>query len=77
MYGIRRIGCNDEFARCVCYRGDVAGVEVRSEAHGPHWVAWVPGKDGKPQDSVILVGQTREEAEERAKRWAERIAQTR
>ncbi|HWP99798.1 MAG TPA: hypothetical protein VNK92_04960 [Vicinamibacterales bacterium] len=55
----------------------MAGVEVRSEAHGPHWVAWVPGKDGKPQDSVILVGQTREEAEERAKRWAERIAQTR
>ncbi len=46
--------------------------EIRSEAHGPHWVAWVirSGSD-KPEGSVVLVGQTREEAEERARRWAE------
>lgn len=48
--------------------------DVRSEAHGPHWVAWVAGRDGKPVDGVILVGQTREEAEERARRWAARLA---
>jgi len=49
--------------------------EVRSEAHGPHWVAWVvrSGSD-KPEGSVVLVGQTREEAEARAREWAERAA---
>jgi hypothetical protein len=45
--------------------------EVRSEARGPHWVAWIAGADGKPERSVVLVGQTREEAEERARKWAE------
>ena len=44
---------------------------IRSEAHGPHWVAWLANPDGKPQDSVLLVGQTREEAETRARMWAE------
>jgi hypothetical protein len=44
---------------------------VRSEAHGPHWVAWIPDADGKPVNSVVLVGETREEAEERAKKWSE------
>ena len=43
---------------------------VRSEARGPHWVAWVPDENGKPSGSVILVGQTREEAEARARAWA-------
>ena len=46
-------------------------IEIRSEAHGPHWVAWlVRAGDEKPQRSVVLVGQTREEAEDRARRWA-------
>jgi hypothetical protein len=45
--------------------------EVRSEARGPHWVAWIAGIDGKPEHSVVLVGRTREEAEQRARRWAE------
>ena len=50
------------------------GVEILSEAHGPHWVAWVArGGDRKPIGSVLLVGQTRQEAEERARRWAESI----
>ena len=50
--------------------------EIRSEAHGPHWIAWVTRSgDGKPEGSVILVGQTREEAEARAKSWAERLAE--
>ena len=44
---------------------------IRSEPRGPHWIAWVVGSDGKPQQSVVLVGLTREEAEDRARRWLE------
>ena len=44
---------------------------IQSEARGPHWVAWVADSKGKPEGSVILVGQTREEAEERARVWGE------
>ena len=44
---------------------------VRSEARGPHWVAWVPDEHGKPRGSVVLVGETKDEAEERARVWAE------
>lgn len=43
--------------------------EIRSEARGPHWVAWVPDREGRPENSVVLVGETREEAEEKARRW--------
>jgi hypothetical protein len=39
---------------------------IRSEARGPHWVAWVPDANGKPEGSVVFVGMTREEAEQRA-----------
>jgi hypothetical protein len=47
--------------------------EIRSEAHGPHWVAWiVRGADAAPEGAVVLVGQTQAEAEARARRWAER-----
>jgi hypothetical protein len=47
--------------------------EIRSEAHGPHWVAWLTRTaDGGPEQSVLLVGQTRAEAEARARLWAER-----
>ncbi|MCU0250958.1 MAG: hypothetical protein MUE61_12155 [Vicinamibacterales bacterium] len=46
--------------------------EVRSELRGGHWVAWVVRTpDGKPDQSVLLVGQTRQEAESRARAWAE------
>jgi hypothetical protein len=44
---------------------------IRSEARGPHWIAWVMDSNGKPEGSVVLVGQTQEEAEERARAWAE------
>ena len=47
---------------------------IRSEARGPHWVAWVADAGGKPVDSVVLVGETQEEAERRAKLWAEKQA---
>ena len=53
-------------------QGQTTGYEIRSEAHGPHWVAWAArGADGKPEQSVLLVGETREEAETRARAWAE------
>ncbi len=51
---------------------DRPGAAVHSEARGPHWVAWIANAGGKPLDSVVLVGETREEAEERARRWADR-----
>ena len=47
--------------------------EIRSEARGPHWVAWLTRTaDGAPEQSVLLVGQTQVEAEARARLWAER-----
>ena len=46
--------------------------EIHSEAHGPHWVAWLTrSASDKPERSVLLVGETREEAEARARQWAE------
>lgn len=48
-------------------------LEIRSEAHGPHWVAWLARpSDGKPQRSAVLIGRTREEAEANARQWAAR-----
>ena len=44
---------------------------IRSEAHGPHWIAWIEDAAGKPEQAVVLVGLTKEEAEERAGRWAD------
>lgn len=44
---------------------------IRSEARGPHWVAWVADASGKPEGAVVLVGETQEEAEARARMWAE------
>jgi hypothetical protein len=46
--------------------------EIRSEAHGPHWVAWLARtSEGGPERSVLLVGQTQAEAEARARKWGE------
>jgi len=50
--------------------------QVFSEARGPHWIAWISRDGGgKPQQSVILVARTQEEAEARARAWAEGTAQ--
>jgi hypothetical protein len=46
--------------------------QIHTESRGPHWIAWVSRGDGKPEGSVVLVGATQEEAEARARRWAER-----
>ena len=46
--------------------------EIRSELRGVRWAAWVVrSPDGRPDHSGLLVGQTREEAESRARDWAE------
>ena len=46
--------------------------QIQSEARGSHWVAWIL-RDGstKPDRSAIIVGETREEAEAKARTWAE------
>jgi hypothetical protein len=51
---------------------NMAHYQVLSEARGPHWIAWISRDgSGKPDRSVVLVGATREEAEARARQWAE------
>ncbi len=46
--------------------------EIRSEAHGPHWVAWLARTaDAAPEGAILIVGQTQAEAESRARQWAE------
>jgi hypothetical protein len=47
--------------------------QVHSEARGPHWIAWI-SRDGSgtPERSVVLVAETREKAEERARAFAEK-----
>lgn len=45
--------------------------EIRSEAHGPHWVAWLARTaDGAPEPPVLIVGETQAEAVARARQWA-------
>ena len=49
--------------------------QIRTESRGAHWIAWVTrGAGDKPLDSIILVGQTRDEAESQARIWADKIA---
>jgi hypothetical protein len=51
----------------------MASYQVFSEARGPHWIAWISHEGGgKPHQSVILVARTQEEAEARARAWADR-----
>ena len=46
--------------------------QIHSEARGPHWAAWISRDgSGKPHQSIILIGETREEAEANARKWAE------
>lgn len=46
--------------------------EVHSAARGPHWISWIsrPGSD-QPHRSIVLIGETQEEAEARARDWTE------
>jgi hypothetical protein len=46
--------------------------QIHTEVRGAHWIAWVSRDgSGKPDRSVILVGETREKAEANARRWAD------
>jgi hypothetical protein len=50
----------------------MAAYQVHSEARGPHWIAWISRDgSGKPDRSIVLVAATQEEAESRARTWAE------
>jgi hypothetical protein len=45
---------------------------IHTEARGPHLLAWLTvGPDTKPERSIILIAASQEEAEQRARRWAE------
>ena len=45
---------------------------IRSEARGPHWIAWLTrDPETRPVRDVVLVGETQEEAETRARTWLE------
>lgn len=46
--------------------------ELHSEQRDSHWVAWVTkAGEQKPHRSVLVVGASREEAETRARQWAD------
>jgi hypothetical protein len=46
--------------------------QVHSEARGHHFVAWITREgSAKPDRSILLVAASREEAEARARQWAE------
>jgi hypothetical protein len=50
----------------------IGSYQIHTEARGPHWVAWITtGTDTKPYRSVLLIAARQEEAEARAKAWAE------
>lgn len=43
---------------------------IRSESWGSHWVAWTGPEAHPPRDlPVLMVGRSREEAEERMQEW--------
>ena len=49
--------------------------QIHSEMRGPHWIAWVSRDgSGKPDRSIVLVAETQELAEERARQWAAQTA---
>ena len=52
-----------------------AAFDIRSEPRGPHWIAWIvrPGSDkpDKPDRSIVFVGATQDDAEARARAFAE------
>ena len=48
---------------------------IKTESRGAHWIAWVTrGTSDAPIDSVILVGQTRDEVVSKARIWADKLA---
>jgi hypothetical protein len=45
---------------------------IHTEARGPHWIAWLTANaDPKPERSIVLIAASQEEAEARARQWAQ------
>ena len=54
---------------------DRTDFDIKTESRSAHWIAWVTrGTSDKALGSVILVGQTRDEAESHARIWLEKLA---
>ncbi len=52
--------------------GSADSYQIQSEARGSHWVAWVLREGStKPEHSALIIGETQEEAEAKARRWAD------
>jgi hypothetical protein len=50
--------------------------QVHTQARGPHWIGWITeGSETTPYRAVVLVAASQEEAEARARRWAEAVGQ--
>jgi len=49
--------------------------EIHTEARGPHWIGWVTRAGStKPDRSIVLVAANQEDAEARARLWAEQTS---
>jgi hypothetical protein len=50
--------------------------QIHTEERGPHWISWITqAGETKPVRSIVLVAASKDEAEARARRWAERQSQ--
>jgi hypothetical protein len=48
--------------------------QIHSEERGPHWISWVTrGDETKPDRSIVLIAASQAEAEDRARKWVERL----
>jgi hypothetical protein len=48
--------------------------QIHVEERGPHWISWLSRTgETKPDRAVVLVAASQEEAEARARKWAERL----
>jgi len=51
---------------------NVGPYAIHSAPRGPHWIAWITrGGSEKPDRSIVIIGETQEEAETRARLFAE------
>lgn len=49
-------------------------VQIRTEARGSYWLAWLESDGKGPLDAVVVVGQTEDEARARADEYRSRRA---
>ena len=50
--------------------------QIHTEQRGPHWISWsTQAGETKPVRSIVLVAASKDEAEARARRWAEQQSQ--